>query len=92
MGGEGRGGSRFAPGAALPAGMGWVTACGRPGQGPRLCAPATSPFVFIFPARPPFGQAFPCAPTVRAACSLHAGAAPEPRSRRLGASLPSLSS
>lgn len=32
---------------------------------PRL-GPAASPFRFIFPARPPFGPALLCAPTVRA--------------------------
>lgn len=80
------------PRAAHPAAEGWGAARGRPGRGPRRSAPAASSFGFIFPARPALGWAFPCAPTVRAACSRRTGGAPEPRPPRLRPSLPGASS
>lgn len=60
-GGERREGSRFVPGAALPAGMGWGAACGRPGRGPRLSAPAASPFRLRLSRPPSIWQGFPLA-------------------------------
>lgn len=84
--------------AALSHARGWTCADWGPGRSTRetglrrvALGSCGISFHFIFPARPPFGQAFPCAPTVRAQCAHCAqGALRGSRPSGCGSSLPSL--
>lgn len=86
--GRGRQGRQPLCPARRSAGWGGLERSGTAGRGGRLSAPAASPFRFVFPARPPFGKACSCAPTVRAACLLNTGGALERPPGRLRPSPP----